>query len=287
MKIVHSLQEMSAWRKEQTQAGKTVALAPTMGFFHEGHLSLMRKAAELADNVVVSLFVNPIQFGPSEDLEQYPRDFVRDCRLVEGEKVDILFVPEPALMYPEGFQSSVQVELLEKYLCGVDRPGHFKGVATVVCKLFNIIQPDCAVFGEKDFQQLAVIRRMVSDLNMNVAVIGHPIVREPDGLAMSSRNTYLDPEARKKALCLSGALALARKKVTEGIVDTSELVRLIVLFINKHHGVTIDYVSFADSRTLEPVLKVDQKTVLALAVKINNKVRLIDNGFLSGGSSPH
>ncbi len=280
MELVYSPQEMSAWSKRQTLQAKTVALVPTMGFFHEGHLSLMRKGAELADKVVVSLFVNPTQFAPGEDLGQYPLNFAEDCRLAELEKVAVLFAPEPEAIYPEGYQTSVQVGQLTKNLCGATRPDHFRGVATVVSKLFNIVRPDYAIFGEKDFQQLAVIRRMVTDLNFNLSVIGHPIVRESDGLAMSSRNSYLDPEARKSALCLSGALALAREKVLAGMVDTAELSTLISDFIRKHPGTLIDYVSFVDSETLEPVHQVAISTVLALAVKINSKVRLIDNGYL-------
>ncbi len=287
MKIISIPQEMTSWSREQAQHGKTVALVPTMGFFHDGHLHLMRKAGESADKVVVSLFVNPTQFGPGEDLEQYPRDFERDCKLAGLENVDVIFAPEPSAMYPHGAQTIVQVDRIVKYLCGARRPGHFQGVATVVCKLLNIVQPAFAVFGEKDFQQLAVIRRMVTDLNMDVSIIGYPIVRESDGLAMSSRNIYLDSDERKSGLCLSGALALAREKVGQGMVDAGELSRFIENFIKQHAGTSIEYVCFSDCESLEPVQEINSETILAIAVKINNKVRLIDNGFLSGDSFTH
>ncbi|WP_339132656.1 MAG: pantoate--beta-alanine ligase [Candidatus Electrothrix sp. GW3-4] len=281
MKILRSPQEMTAWSKEQVVAGRAIGFVPTMGFFHEGHLALMRRAGELADQVVVSLFVNPIQFGPKEDLTAYPRDFEQDQALAESVGVDVIFAPEPEDMYPAGFSSTVTVgEELTRQLCGASRPGHFVGVATVVTKLFNIVRPDLAVFGEKDFQQLAVIRRMTEDLNLGVEIIGHPIIREQDGLAMSSRNTYLRAEEREAALSLSRALARARKMVAEGELHTERLRAVLEEFILSFAGTVVDYISFVDQFTLQPVAEVDKDTVLALAVKINGKVRLIDNGFV-------
>ncbi|MCI5140931.1 MAG: pantoate--beta-alanine ligase [Candidatus Electrothrix sp. ATG1] len=283
MKIIRSPQEMTAWSKEQAVAGKTIGFVPTMGFFHEGHLALMRRAGELADQVVVSLFVNPTQFGPKEDLAAYPRDFERDKGLAASVGVDVIFAPEAEVMYPPGSGTTVTVgEELTSQLCGASRPGHFAGVATVVTKLFNIVRPDLAVFGEKDFQQLAVIRRMTADLNLGVEIIGHPIIREQDGLAMSSRNTYLHEEERESALSLSRALAMARKMAADGERDTERLTAALREFSLSFPGTAIDYISFVDQLTLQPVEAVNEGTVLALAVKINGRVRLIDNGYVLG-----
>ncbi|MCL2789120.1 MAG: pantoate--beta-alanine ligase [Desulfobulbus sp.] len=284
MDIFRQPEEMRAWSQARSREGKTVALVPTMGYFHEGHLSLMRRAAELCDTVVVSLFVNPTQFGPNEDLDRYPRDFERDMELARQESVAAVFAPAPDSMYPEGFQTEVRVQRLATHLCGKSRPVHFAGVATVVTKLFNVVGPDVAVFGEKDFQQLALIRRLVADLNIPVRIIGHPIVREADGLAMSSRNAYLDPANRAAALSLSTALRLTRAEAGRGMRDTAELGRLLEGHIHSFAGTTIDYASFVDCDSLEAVKTVDERTVLALAVhvdgKAGNKVRLIDNGFI-------
>jgi pantoate--beta-alanine ligase len=278
MEIIQRPEDMQAWTR--SRSGQTVALVPTMGFFHEGHLSLMRRAAELCDLVVVSLFVNPTQFGPNEDLDRYPRDFERDMELVRRERVAAVFAPTPGLMYPQGSQTEVRVRDLATHLCGRSRPGHFAGVATVVTKLFNIVQPDLAVFGEKDYQQLAIIRRMVSDLNIPVRIVGHPIVREADGLAMSSRNANLDPNNRAAALSLSTALRLARDQVRQGMTDTATLTKMLIDHIHGHRGTEVDYVSFVDGDSLEPVATVAANTVLALAVRIDGKVRLIDNGLV-------
>ncbi len=283
MKIIRNPQEMTVWSKEQAVAGRTIGFVPTMGFFHDGHLALMRRAGELADQVVVSLFVNPTQFGPKEDLAAYPRDFERDKELAAGVGVDVIFAPEAENMYPQGSSTTVTVGAeLTNQLCGASRPSHFAGVATVVTKLFNIVRPDLAVFGEKDFQQLAVIRRMTADLNLGVEIIGHPIVREQDGLAMSSRNTYLEEEERESALSLSRALALARTMATGGERNTEELTAALREFILSFPGTEIDYISFVDQLTLLPVAEVNNDAVLALAVKINGRVRLIDNGFVVG-----
>ncbi len=280
MEIFKSPEEMRGWAREQALSGKTISLVPTMGYFHEGHLSLMRLAAQQGDLVVVSLFVNPTQFGPNEDLDRYPRDFERDMTLVRQEKVAAVFAPTPESMYPQGFQTEVSVRNLAIYLCGRTRPGHFAGVTTVVSKLFNIVQPDVAVFGEKDFQQLAIIRRMVCDMNIPVRIVSLPIVREADGLAMSSRNANLDPANRVAALSLSTALYLARERCRQGVTSVVELTKILEAHILSFAGTAIDYASFVDSETLEPMTVVDERTVLALAVRIDGKVRLIDNGYV-------
>ncbi len=272
---------MTAWSKEQTVAGRTIGFVPTMGFFHEGHLALMRRAGELADQVVMSLFVNPTQFGPQEDLAAYPRDFDRDQELAASVGVDVIFAPEPEDVYPAGYNTTVTVgKELTGQLCGASRPVHFAGVATVVSKLFNIVRPNLAVFGEKDFQQLAVIRRMTEDLNLGVEIIGHPIIREKDGLAMSSRNAYLQEAEREAALSLSRALDMARTMAADGEHDTEALTAALQAFILSFPGTELDYISFIDQASLQPVVEIDKDTVLALAVKINGRVRLIDNGFV-------
>ena len=280
MDIISNPQEMYAWSRAQAKAGHTVCLVPTMGYFHEGHLSLMRRGAQLCDRVVVSLFVNPTQFGPNEDLEKYPRDFERDMSLVRGEQVAAVFAPTPELMYLPGYQTEIRVKELSTHLCGKSRPVHFAGVATVVTKLFNVVQPDVAVFGEKDFQQLAIIRRMVQDLNIPVKIVGHPIVREPDGLAMSSRNAYLDPANRTAALSLSTGMAKVREMAAGGERSVAALTNMLVTYIHSFRGTAIDYAAFVHADTLENVDSVDEKTVLALAVHIDGKVRLIDNGYV-------
>ncbi|HEB68222.1 MAG TPA: pantoate--beta-alanine ligase [Desulfobulbus sp.] len=282
MEILTSPGAMRAWSREQRVLGKKIALVPTMGFFHQGHLSLMRMAARHGDAVVVSLFVNPIQFGPNEDLDRYPRSFTKDCELAGQEGVAVVFAPEAADMYPAGFQTTVSVEQLSRSLCGADRPGHFNGVTTVVSKLFHLVQPDMAVFGQKDFQQLSIIRRMVRDLDMGIEILAHPIVREPDGLAMSSRNVYLNEQQRRSALSLSGGIALARSLYTDGLLDTAVLKEKVREHILSYPGTAVDYISFVDRSSLEPVDRADQETLLALAVSIDGRVRLIDNGLLVG-----
>lgn len=282
MEILTSPGAMRAWSREQRVLGKKIALVPTMGFFHQGHLSLMRMAARHGDAVVVSLFVNPIQFGPNEDLDRYPRSFTKDCELAGQEGVAVVFAPEAADMYPAGFQTTVSVEQLSRSLCGADRPGHFNGVTTVVSKLFHLVQPDMAVFGQKDFQQLSIIRRMVRDLDMGIEILAHPIVREPDGLAMSSRNVYLNEQQRRSALSLSGGIALARSLYTDGLLDTAVLKEKVREHILSYPGAAVDYISFVDRSSLEPVDRADQETLLALAVSIDGRVRLIDNGLLVG-----
>ncbi len=281
MEILHKPDDMHQWVRAQRRSGATIGLVPTMGFFHGGHLSLMRLAGQHADMVVVSLFVNPAQFGPNEDLDRYPRDLERDMLMLRREEVAAVFVPRPELMYPPGFQTEVRVQHLTGHLCGRTRPAHFAGVATVVTKLFNIVQPDVAVFGEKDYQQLVVIRRMVADLNLAVRIIGGPIVREDDGLAMSSRNANLDSSHRASALSLSSGLALARELYQKGERDAVTIGTAVQRHILSFPHTAIDYVSLIDSHSLEPVQQADAGTRLALAVHIGGKVRLIDNGLLS------
>ncbi len=278
MEIIRTPAEMTVWANKALAAGQTIGLVPTMGFFHEGHLCLMRKAREKSERTVVSLFVNPIQFGANEDLGRYPRDFARDCQLAEGEGVDVLFAPEAQAMYPSEASTRVIVSGLTDELCGASRPGHFAGVTTVVAKLFHIIKPHCAVFGRKDFQQLAVVTRMVADLNWDVEIIGHPIVREADGLAMSSRNTYLSVLERQSALCLFRAIAHARRRVRTGFVEAKVLLQEVGELLQQE-AVTIEYVSLVDQASLQPQAVLRKGAVLVMAIKIG-ATRLIDNDNL-------
>ncbi|OGQ86332.1 MAG: pantoate--beta-alanine ligase [Deltaproteobacteria bacterium RIFOXYD12_FULL_56_24] len=278
MEIIRTSAEMTAWANRVIAAGETIGLVPTMGFFHEGHLRLMRKVGEKANRTVVSLFVNPIQFGVDEDLCRYPRDFPRDCQLAEAEGVDVIFAPEPQEMYLPEAHTRVIVSGLTDGLCGKSRPGHFAGVTTVVAKLFHIIKPHCAVFGRKDFQQLAVIERMVADLNFEVEIIGHPIVRETDGLAMSSRNTYLSAPERQAALCLFRAIGHARRRVRDGLVEAQVLLGEVEGVLHSE-GVTIEYASLVDQATLQPQAVLRKGVVLAMAIKVG-ATRLIDNDNL-------
>jgi pantoate--beta-alanine ligase len=279
MEIITSTKQMRDWSRGQGAAGKTIALVPTMGYFHAGHLSLMRMAGELGDLVVVSLFVNPIQFGPGEDLASYPRDLESDRALAEQCGVDILFVPTVAEMYPEPPVTRVTVPSLGDRLCGRSRPGHFDGVCTVVGKLFNIVRPDLAIFGCKDFQQLAVLRRMTVDLNWGVEIVAHPIVRESDGLAMSSRNSYLSAMERATATCLYRAITRARQLVAAGEGEVASLLAEVDKIILVHDNVRIDYTTIVDAAGLEPQLRVGPDSLLALAVRVGT-TRLIDNAML-------
>ncbi len=281
MEIFRSPAEMISWSKRTKASGKRIGLIPTMGAFHQGHVSLMRLALRESDCRVVSLFVNPIQFGPQEDFAKYPRDFDRDAKLAAEERIDVLFIPAQNEMYPDNFHTRVIVEDLTDTLCGKSRPGHFGGVATVVAKLFNIVLPYCAVFGEKDFQQLAVVRRLVEDLNFPVKIIGHSIVREQDGLAMSSRNSYLSFEQRKSALCLFASIERAKKMVAEGVIEPELIVNNIIELIHSYQNVSVEYVNIVDEKTLADVSSVGEGAVLAMAVTIGN-TRLIDNCKLVG-----
>jgi pantoate--beta-alanine ligase len=252
-----------------------------MGYFHEGHLSLMREGRRRGDVLVVSLFVNPTQFGEGEDYGVYPRDFSRDKSMAEGIGVDILFAPTVEEMYPKGFQTFVAVERVTKPMEGQFRPTHFRGVTTVVAKLFNIVKPHIAIFGEKDYQQLVVIRRMVEDLNLGVEIIGMPIVREGDGLAMSSRTTYLTSEQRKAALSLNRSLQKAAQLFRSGERRTGKIIDGVKEVIGREQGISIDYAEIRDAKTLEGIEFIEGQAVIALAVNVG-KVRLIDNLVLRG-----
>ena len=259
---------------------KIIAFVPTMGFLHEGHLALMREARRHADAVIISIFVNPAQFGPAEDFETYPRNLDRDVRLAKSVDVDVIFAPSNQTMYALNHETYVNLDELPKYLCGASRPGHFKGVATVVAKLFNIVTPDVAVFGEKDYQQLVVIRRLVRDLNFNVRVIGVPTVREADGVAMSSRNAYLSKDERLSARALYQGLQRAQQLTSEGITRTEAIVDRVKAFISSHPYTDIDYVTICNPETLEPVDQINGEALMALAVRVG-ATRLIDNAVLN------
>jgi pantoate--beta-alanine ligase len=276
MIVVNRITELQQLIAAAKQTGARVGLVPTMGYFHAGHLSLMRRAKLENDRVAVSLFVNPIQFGPKEDLRSYPRDLKRDRELAESVGVDWLFVPEEAEMYPDGYQTFAEVAGLTQGLCGASRPGHFRGVTTVVLKLLNIVTPDTAYFGEKDAQQLRVIRRMVTDLNLKVQVIGCPIVREADGLAMSSRNSYLNPEQRRAALILSRMLDEAGELIAAGERESSGLRRQLSRILATEPLAALDYLEIVTSDTLQPLSRLQGEILIALAVKIG-ATRLIDN----------
>lgn len=260
--------------------GKKIALVPTMGFFHEGHLSLMRIARKMGDDLAVSIYVNPTQFGPGEDLDAYPRDLDRDLKLAEKENVDVVFAPDNSELYTEKFQTYVTLEKLPNHLCGLSRPTHFKGVATVITKLFNIFKPHIAVFGQKDYQQFVVIRRMVRDLDFDIDVVGGPIVREPDGLAMSSRNSYLSPGQRESALCLYKSLVAAQSLIESGNKNAARIIDETSALINSHPETGIDYIAICDPETLADIRTINGPALMALAVKVG-KTRLIDNMLLN------
>ncbi len=266
---------MSAWSEAARARGERIALVPTMGALHAGHVSLLTAARKLADRVVLSIFINPTQFGPKEDLARYPRDLDGDLAKASGAGTDAAFVPEAKDMYLSGAQTFVEVREVSQGLCGERRPGHFTGVATVVCKLFNIVRPHLAIFGEKDFQQLAVIRRMVVDLNMPVDVVGQPIVREPDGLAMSSRNAYLSPPERARALAISQGLSAARDRFSAGERDAGVLVREARAIL-KDRVDRIDYVEIRDADSLRSVERLDRPAAILVAAYVG-ATRLIDN----------
>lgn len=279
MQIISDIQQMQSLTRSLRSTGKRIAFVPTMGFLHDGHASLLRAGRKLGDVLVLSIFVNPIQFGQNEDLDRYPRDMERDCGIAAECGVDIVFTPDAAGMYPPGFQTGVTVREISLPLCGASRPGHFDGVATVVTKLFNIVQPDLALFGRKDYQQLAVIRRMVSDLSMPVEIVGMPIVREADGLAMSSRNAYLTADQRNSALCLHRSIVAVRRLFAGGQRSAALLKRAVMEIVEQEPAVSIEYVEFRNGSTLEEQEIVDNVTLLALAVKVG-QTRLIDNTVL-------
>jgi len=276
MDVITSVHQMKRHSAQARAQNKRIAFVPTMGFLHEGHLSLMREGKKRGDILIVSIFVNPTQFGPSEDFERYPRDFGRDSRMAESVGVDVLFAPEAREMYPPDHQSFIRVTKVTRGLCGKSRPTHFQGVATVVAMLFHIVMPHVAIFGEKDFQQWVTIHQMVRDLHMDTEVVGMPIIREVDGLAMSSRNTYLSPDERKAALSLHRSLERAREWVSRGERSALVLAKEVSEVIQSEPLVRLDYVEVCDAQTLEPVERIEGDTVIALAAYIG-KVRLIDN----------
>ena len=276
MQIIETVREMQAFADEQRRAGRTIALVPTMGYLHRGHLCLMEEGRTRADCLVTSIYVNPTQFGPGEDFEQYPRDLERDEALAAEVGVDVIFYPPNAEMYPPHYQTYVTVEGVTTNLCGMSRPGHFRGVTTVCAKLFNIVKPHITVFGKKDFQQLVAIKRMVTDLNMDLEVIGMHTVREDDGLAMSSRNTYLKDDERESALSLSRSLVMVKGLYDAGERDAGTLIGEVTRFIEGHPHAKIDYVKICDTTTMEDVDTIEGESVIALAVRVGIP-RLIDN----------
>lgn len=277
MQVIEKIKDVSNFIKELKAQKKTVGFVPTMGFLHEGHLSLMRYAKKVTDVVVVSIFVNPTQFGPKEDFNAYPRDMEGDKGKCLEAGVDILFIPFASEIYSEGYLTYVNVEKIADVMCGASRAGHFKGVATIVAKLFNIVKPDKAFFGQKDYQQAVVIKRMAADLNMDVDIEALPTIREPDGLAISSRNSYLTDEAeRAAAACLYMSLKLAEDRISKGERNRAKIIEAMQHIIQSEKLAKIDYITIADTETLEEVKTIDRKVVIALAVWIG-KTRLIDN----------
>ncbi len=279
VKVCRSIGEIKSFVRSAKSSGNTIGLVPTMGYFHQGHLSLMRLARQECQIVVVSLFVNPTQFGPGEDLLDYPRDFERDIDMASQEGVDIIFAPEPGEMYPSGYQTYIEVGEITTPLCGRSRPGHFRGVATIVNKLLNLVEPDRAYFGQKDAQQVMVIKQMVRDLNMNVKIVNAPIVREDDGLAMSSRNVYLSTAERKAATILSRSLQGAEQAVNNGETDALTLRKQITEKIGSESLADVDYVEILSIPDLEPIQVLNGQVLIALAVRFG-KTRLIDNAIV-------
>ena len=277
MRVVEKVKDVRSTVKDWKAKGLKIGFVPTMGYLHEGHESLIRKASEENDRVVVSIFVNPIQFGPKEDLSTYPRDLERDSKVCERAGADIIFHPKNEEMYFEDFSTFVDMNGLTDGLCGKSRPTHFRGVCTVVTKLFNIVAPDRAYFGEKDAQQLAIIKRMVRDLNIDIEIIGCPIIREEDGLAKSSRNTYLSEKERESAVILNKALKKGKDLIEKGERKAQAVLNIIKETIESEPLAKIDYVSIVDTDSLQDVDTIDKSVLVAIAVYINNKARLIDN----------
>ena len=282
IKIVKTVDEVRQYVNKWRKDGDTIGLVPTMGYLHSGHQSLIKKSVEDNDRTVVSVFVNPIQFGPNEDLEAYPRDINRDAVLCETTGADLIFNPEPEEMYKDGFVSFVDMNGLTNHLCGLSRPVHFRGVCTVCNKLFNIVGPDRAYFGQKDAQQLAVIKRMVKDLNMPLQIVGCPIVRENDGLAMSSRNTYMNVEERNAALILSKSIFMGKELVEKGERNAAVVKEKMTEMLESEPMAEVEYVEVVNNLTMESVDEISGDILVAIAVKINNKVRLIDNFIIEG-----
>jgi len=277
--IIKTKAQMQEWSKKRQRESKTICFVPTMGYLHKGHISLMEKGKSLCDTLVVSIFVNPTQFGPNEDLASYPSDIENDLALAEKAGVTAVFLPTKDHIYPENFQTEINLKSLPNFLCGKFRPIHFSGVATVVTKLFNIVMPDIAVFGQKDYQQLQIIRQLTLDLDFDVKIVAGPIIREKDGLAMSSRNAYLSASQKKSALSLSKSLHLARELIAKGEKNLVTIRNQIEAFICTFPETTIEYVSFCDPETLEDTDSIENQILLALAVKVG-KTRLIDNALI-------
>ena len=278
LKVINSIKEMQAYSESLRLLGKKIAFVPTMGYFHEGHLALMREAKKMADCVVVSIYVNPTQFGPKEDLSKYPRDFDRDLKMAESAQADVIFFPPDTEMYPANYQTYINVERVTQNLCGISRPTHFRGVTTICLKLFNIVKPHFAIFGKKDFQQYIVIKRMVTDLNLDLdlEIIGMATVREADGLAMSSRNVYLKGNERSSALALIGSLKLAQNLYAAGERRAGVIIGAVEKLIKSANSTNIDYIKICDTTNLEDVDEIQSQAVIALAVKVG-ATRLIDN----------
>lgn len=276
MIIAKNIKTISEFLDSKAKNGLTIGFVPTMGALHQGHISLVKQAKKECKVVVVSIFVNPSQFGPNEDYKKYPRVIDQDCQLLKQNNVDAVFLPTADQMYPRGFSTWVNESKLSDHLCGQSRPGHFKGVGTVVVKLFNIIQPNKAYFGAKDYQQALIIKKIVKDLNIPVKIVVCPIKREFDGLAMSSRNVYLDQQQRQQALALFKSLKSAENKVKSGCCDPKAVIKTVSDFIKKHDQLKIDYIRIVDAQTLEPIEKIVKPAVLAVAV-FAGKTRLIDN----------
>ncbi len=279
MRIIRNPEEMRALAEDVRRDGRRIGLVTTMGYLHEGHVSLLRLARARCDFLIMTLFVNPTQFGPNEDFERYPRDETNDLEKARQAGTDVAFCPEVSAIYPPGYQTYVEVRDLQKPLCGAGRPGHFAGVASVVSKLFHLTLPHFAVYGEKDYQQLAIIRRMVRDLDFGIDIIGGPIVREPDGLALSSRNVYLSPEERAQATALSRGLEAARQLYATGVREADRLEQAASAVIASAPLGRPEYIELRDAETLERVARVERPAVLAVAVRFG-KTRLIDNSVL-------
>ena len=279
MQIIQTVREMQRWSEDRRLERKTVAFVPTMGFLHEGHLSLVREAKNRGDVVVVSIFVNPMQFNPTSDFEKYPRNEAQDEDALKAFGTDVLVMPPPSEIYPDGYQTAVEVEKVSQPLCGAFRPGHFRGVTTVVAKLFNMVKPHCALFGEKDFQQCVVIKRMVRDLNFDIDIVTLPTVREDDGLAMSSRNARLSSAERETSLCVSRALETAQELVSGGQSSSAMILQAVQQILTQNTEVRVEYASLCHPETLEEVEQISGPTLLAIAVWVG-EVRLIDNCVL-------
>ncbi len=280
MEIIKTTSQMQSWSKAKIKESKTICFVPTMGYLHKGHVSLLEKGKHLCDELVLSIFVNPTQFGANEDLDSYPTDIENDLRLAKEAGTTAVFLPNKESIYPDNFQTQISLTDLPNHLCGKFRPVHFGGVATVVTKLFNIVMPDMAIFGQKDYQQLQIIRQLTLDLDFDIKILAGDIVREKDGLAMSSRNAYLSEPQRASAICLSKSLALAKELISAGEKNVSALQEKLNNFIQSYTETNVEYITFCDSKTLEEVELIESEVLLALAVKVG-KTRLIDNTLIN------